>query len=117
MEDEIDRNNFLEFGEHNGNLYGTHLDSIRNVIKDGKMCILDCSPAVLKFLHNSPEFMPFVIFVSFILEFNFVLNLKRRHIDSLTGRRTGNGPVETFVRRTTSSWWITEKLGCKLNVC
>lgn len=28
------------------------------------MCILDCSPAALKLLHNSPEFMPFVIFVA-----------------------------------------------------
>lgn len=37
MEQEIDMNNFLEHGEHNGNLYGTHLDSIRNVIKDGKI--------------------------------------------------------------------------------
>jgi guanylate kinase len=36
FEDEIHSNNFLEYGEHNGNLYGTHLDSIRNVIKEGK---------------------------------------------------------------------------------
>jgi guanylate kinase len=35
MEEEIAENNFLEFGEHNGNLYGTHLDSIRSVIKEG----------------------------------------------------------------------------------
>lgn len=35
MEQEIAENNFLEHGEHNGNLYGTHLDSIRNVIKEG----------------------------------------------------------------------------------
>lgn len=35
MEQEINENNFLEYGEHNGNLYGTHLDSIRNVIKEG----------------------------------------------------------------------------------
>lgn len=30
----------------------------------GKMCILDCSPSALKLLHNSPEFMPFVIFIA-----------------------------------------------------
>lgn len=35
MEEEIRLNNFLEHGEHNGNLYGTHLDSIRDVIKQG----------------------------------------------------------------------------------
>ncbi|CRK87482.1 CLUMA_CG001283, isoform A [Clunio marinus] len=64
MEEEIHLNNFLEYGEHNGNLYGTHLDSIRNVIKEGKMCVLDCAPSALKLLHNSPEFMPFVIFIA-----------------------------------------------------
>lgn len=36
MEVEINENKFLEWGEHNGNLYGTHLDSIRNVIKEGR---------------------------------------------------------------------------------
>lgn len=84
MEDEIRENHLLEYGEHNGNLYGTHLDSIRDVIKEGllvaecfsvgkesyvsiipgKMCVLDCAPSALKLLHNSPEFMPFVIFVA-----------------------------------------------------
>lgn len=36
MDEEINAHNFLEHGEHNGHLYGTHLDSIRDVIKDGK---------------------------------------------------------------------------------
>lgn len=35
MEQEIKENRFLEFGEHNGNLYGTHLDSVRDVIRSG----------------------------------------------------------------------------------
>lgn len=35
MEREILENKFLEHGEYNGNLYGTHLDSIRDVIKQG----------------------------------------------------------------------------------
>lgn len=63
MDNEITRNNFIEHGEHNGNLYGTHLDSIREVIKQGRMCVLDCAPNALKMLHNSPEFMPYVIFI------------------------------------------------------
>ncbi|XP_039441184.1 protein PALS2 isoform X1 [Culex pipiens pallens] len=64
MEQEIKENRFLEFGEHNGNLYGTHLDSIRDIIRSGKMCVLDCAPSALKILHNSAEFMPYVIFVA-----------------------------------------------------
>lgn len=46
MERQIRQHKFLEYGEHNGNLYGTSLDSIRNVINEGKMCVLDCSPPV-----------------------------------------------------------------------
>nr|CAG4651677.1 EOG090X032R [Triops cancriformis] len=64
MEIDIRSHQYLEYGEHNGHLYGTKLDSIRNVIRHGKMCILDCSPNSLKTLHNSPEFMPFVIFLA-----------------------------------------------------
>ncbi|KAL5279948.1 MPP6 family protein [Megaselia abdita] len=64
MEEEIKQNNFLEYGEHNGNLYGTHVESIKDVIKSGKMCVLDVAPNSLKLLHNSQELMPFVIFVA-----------------------------------------------------
>ena len=46
MEEEIREHKFLEYGEHNGHLYGTKLDSIREVIRQGKMCVLDCSPNV-----------------------------------------------------------------------
>jgi hypothetical protein len=28
------------------------------------MCIIDCNPTVLKILHNSPEFMPYVVFLA-----------------------------------------------------
>lgn len=28
------------------------------------MCVLDCAPSALKLLHNSSEFMPFVIFIA-----------------------------------------------------
>ncbi|ALC38718.1 vari [Drosophila busckii] len=64
MEEAIKQNEFLEYGEHNGNLYGTHLQSIKDVINSGRMCILDCAPNALKILHNSQELMPFVIFVA-----------------------------------------------------
>lgn len=61
MEHDIRDHQFLECGEHNGHLYGTKLDTIRTIIRQGKMCVLDCSPNALKILHNSPEFMPYVI--------------------------------------------------------
>ncbi|KAK0076829.1 hypothetical protein PV326_010500 [Microctonus aethiopoides] len=64
MEDDIKQHRYLEFGEHGGHLYGTKLDSVRELIRNGKMCVLDCSPAALKTLHNSTEFMPYVIFIA-----------------------------------------------------
>lgn len=54
MEQEINENKFLEHGDHSGNLYGTHLDSIRDVIKQGELAI--------PFTHfknkNIPNFFP-----------------------------------------------------------
>nr|CAG4634677.1 EOG090X032R [Alona affinis] len=64
MEHDVRDHQFLECGEHNGHLYGTKLDSIRTIIRQGKMCVLDCSPNALKILHNSPEYMPYVIFLA-----------------------------------------------------
>ncbi|XP_059485902.1 protein PALS2 isoform X2 [Neocloeon triangulifer] len=64
FEKEVREHQFLEYGEHNGHLYGTKLESIRSVIRSGKMCVLDCSPAALKILHNSQEFMPYVVFIA-----------------------------------------------------
>ena len=39
---------YLESGEYEYNLYGTKLESIKNVMAEGKMCILDVSPQVSK---------------------------------------------------------------------
>ncbi len=64
VEADISGHKFLEYGEYDGHIYGTKLDSIRSVIRSGRMCILDCSPAAVKLLHNSPEFRPFVCFLA-----------------------------------------------------
>ncbi|XP_053603075.1 protein PALS2 isoform X3 [Plodia interpunctella] len=64
MERDAHAGRFLEYGEHNGHLYGTHLDSIRAIIKEGKMCILDCAPQSLKLLHTSSEFLPFAVMLA-----------------------------------------------------
>lgn len=61
MERDINEDQYLESGELDGNLYGTKLDTIRQIIRSGKMCILDCNPTALKRLHT-PEFMPYIVF-------------------------------------------------------
>jgi len=62
MERDISDGEYLEWGEHNENLYGTKLQTIRQVIQSGKMCVLDCSSKALKLLSNQ-DFMPYVVFV------------------------------------------------------
>ena len=39
-------NQFFEYGEYNDNMYGTSVDSVRSVIEQHKMCVLDIQPAV-----------------------------------------------------------------------
>ena len=83
MEKEISEGKYLEYGEYQDHLYGTKLNSIREVIRSGKMCVLDCNPRVricfiwlsfepihfcsiwqcLKLLKNA-EFMPYVVFIA-----------------------------------------------------
>lgn len=46
MEADVRHHRYLEYGELNGNLYGTKIESILSIIRSGKMCVLDCSPAV-----------------------------------------------------------------------
>lgn len=51
MESDIRAGKYLEHGDYEGNLYGTKVDSIRDVMRSGKMCILDVNPTV-RVLHN-----------------------------------------------------------------
>lgn len=37
---------FIEYGEYNGNYYGTSLDSIRSILSRNKVCLLDVQPQV-----------------------------------------------------------------------
>lgn len=46
MEADIKSGRFLEHGEYDGNLYGTKINSIHEVIESGKVCILDVNPQV-----------------------------------------------------------------------
>lgn len=62
MQREIEDGMYFESGELQGHLYGTKLDSIRNVIRSGKICVIDCNPQSLKLLKTA-EFMPFVVFL------------------------------------------------------
>ncbi|XP_043923485.1 protein PALS2 isoform X2 [Protopterus annectens] len=63
MEADVKAGRYLEHGEYEGNLYGTKIDSIHEVVQTGRTCILDVNPQALKLLRTS-EFMPYVVFIA-----------------------------------------------------
>uniref|UniRef100_A0A915MV33 Guanylate kinase-like domain-containing protein n=1 Tax=Meloidogyne javanica TaxID=6303 RepID=A0A915MV33_MELJA len=49
----------IEWGEYNDQLYGTTAESVRQVIRSGRVCVLDCSPKAISSLYNSEYFYLF----------------------------------------------------------
>ncbi|KAH9491777.1 MAGUK p55 sub member 7, partial [Bulinus truncatus] len=62
MEQQIIAQKFVEYGEYKGNLYGTSLESIKSVIRHGKVCLLAPHTQALKFIRTA-ELKPFIIFI------------------------------------------------------
>ncbi|KAE8291262.1 MAGUK p55 subfamily member 7 [Larimichthys crocea] len=44
FEEDILNHRFIEYGRYNGHYYGTSLDSVRRVMAEGKVCLLDVHP-------------------------------------------------------------------------
>ncbi|XP_051258706.1 MAGUK p55 subfamily member 4-like isoform X2 [Dicentrarchus labrax] len=53
---------FVEYGEYKGHLYGTSTDAIDEVLKRGRMCIIDVEPHSIQPLRTR-KLKPFVIFI------------------------------------------------------
>uniref|UniRef100_A0A3B3CCT5 MAGUK p55 scaffold protein 4a n=1 Tax=Oryzias melastigma TaxID=30732 RepID=A0A3B3CCT5_ORYME len=53
---------FVEYGESKGHLYGTSFDSIDEVLKHGRMCIVDAESHSIPILRTR-KLKPFVIFI------------------------------------------------------
>jgi MAGUK p55 subfamily protein 5 len=62
MIEAIQQNQFVEFGEHKGNYYGTSLESIRKVVNQGKVAVLTVHPQALHILKGT-DLKPFVVFI------------------------------------------------------
>ncbi|KAJ1365879.1 Protein lin-2, partial [Parelaphostrongylus tenuis] len=60
---DIQNNEYLEYGTHEESMYGTKLETIRNIHKSGKVAILDVEPQALKVLRTA-EYAPFVVFIA-----------------------------------------------------
>ncbi|CAD5121818.1 DgyrCDS10288 [Dimorphilus gyrociliatus] len=63
FEADLAANRFVEYGEYDNNTYGTTLNSIRKVIREGKICILNLFPQSLRMLRAPPDIRPYVIFI------------------------------------------------------
>lgn len=63
MLSDIANNEYLEYGTHEDAMYGTKLDTIRQIHHAGKIAILDVEPQALKVLRTS-EFSPYVVFIA-----------------------------------------------------
>lgn len=59
---DIQNNEYLEYGTHEECMYGTKLETVRQIHRTGKMAILDVEPQALKILRTA-EYAPFVVFI------------------------------------------------------
>uniref|UniRef100_A0AC34QGE1 Peripheral plasma membrane protein CASK n=1 Tax=Panagrolaimus sp. JU765 TaxID=591449 RepID=A0AC34QGE1_9BILA len=60
---DIQNSEYLEYGTHEECMYGTKLETIRAIHRQGKMAILDVEPQALKVLRTA-EYSPFVVFIA-----------------------------------------------------
>ncbi|XP_064639323.1 peripheral plasma membrane protein CASK-like isoform X10 [Lineus longissimus] len=60
---DIAANEYLEYGTHEDAMYGTKLETIRQIHERGLMAILDVEPQALKVLRTS-EYAPYVVFIA-----------------------------------------------------
>ncbi|XP_018914477.1 peripheral plasma membrane protein CASK isoform X4 [Bemisia tabaci] len=60
---DIAANEYLEYGTHEGAMYGTKLETIRKIHLEGRVAILDVEPQALKVLRVA-EFSPYVVFIA-----------------------------------------------------
>jgi guanylate kinase len=63
MLSDIQNSEYLEYGTHEECMYGTKLETIRSIHRQGKMAILDVEPQALKVLRTA-EYAPFVVFIA-----------------------------------------------------
>lgn len=56
------KNRFLEYGEHNGNLYGTSIESVKDVLNSRKICVIDIEPNAIQAVRTH-ELKAYTIYV------------------------------------------------------
>ncbi|KAM4601809.1 MAGUK p55 subfamily member 4 [Polymixia lowei] len=55
-------NRFLEYGEYKGNLYGTSIEAVREVLSSGRICVIDIEPNAILAVRTH-ELKAYVVYV------------------------------------------------------
>uniref|UniRef100_A0A3Q1H0A6 MAGUK p55 scaffold protein 4, like n=1 Tax=Acanthochromis polyacanthus TaxID=80966 RepID=A0A3Q1H0A6_9TELE len=55
-------NRFVEYGEYKGTLYGTSIESVRDVLDSGKICVIDIEPNAIQAVRTH-ELRAYVIYI------------------------------------------------------
>ncbi|CAB3410227.1 unnamed protein product [Caenorhabditis bovis] len=63
MEEDVKNNLFIEAGQFQNNLYGTSIQSVREVANQGRHCILDVSGNAIRRLQSVANIQPISIFI------------------------------------------------------
>ncbi|XP_056393899.1 55 kDa erythrocyte membrane protein isoform X1 [Hyla sarda] len=63
MSQGISENQFLEFGSFSGYMFGTKIQTIKDIHNEGKVAVLDIEPQTLKMVRTA-ELAPFIVFIS-----------------------------------------------------
>ncbi|KAF1747964.1 hypothetical protein GCK72_024430 [Caenorhabditis remanei] len=63
MEEDVKNNLFIEAGQFQNNLYGTSIQSVKDVASQGRHCILDVSGNAIRRLQTNANIQPISIFV------------------------------------------------------
>lgn len=63
MQEDVRNNQFIEAGQFQDNLYGTSINSVREVAQMGRHCILDVSGNAIRRLQSIANIYPIAIFV------------------------------------------------------
>ncbi|XP_069589663.1 MAGUK p55 subfamily member 4 [Ranitomeya imitator] len=62
FESMIYSHSFVEYGEYRGHMYGTSVDTVKDVLDAGKICVIDLEPLGITGTRTH-EFKPYVIFI------------------------------------------------------
>ena len=68
---DVEMNKYLEFGSHDNAMYGTKLDTVRHIISQGKIPLLDVEPQVKLTLWSNYLLLTNILFTSHLVTNHF----------------------------------------------